>query len=143
YRFLNSHGAVLSPPKPNEVGELGADAELQLSLPRLPDKPQIGYVHENVNGATIVDEVISVPIFSTETGEVISALVIGFKPLEIAAKESNAGMKSGICLPSLLHLPSISDPARKFLGDEIAHSVAQADRGRNNFRVIVDGAPQL
>jgi signal transduction histidine kinase len=143
YRFLNSHGAVLPPPKPNEVGELGADAELQLSLPRLSDKPQIGYVHEIVNGATIVDEVISVPIFSTETGEVISALVIGFKPLEIAAKESNAGMKSGICLRNLLHLPSISGPARKFLGDEIAQSVAQADRGRNNFRVIVDGAPQL
>jgi signal transduction histidine kinase len=143
YRFLNSDGAVLPPPKPNEVGQLSTDAESQLSLLRLSNERQIGYVHETVNGATIVDEVIAVPIFSTETGDVISALVIGFEPLKIAAKESNVGMKSGIWLQHLLHLASISDPARKFLGDEIGHSVTQAEGGHNNFRVVVDSAPQL
>ena len=144
YRFLDSDGAVLPPPNPNDAGEVNADIEWQLSLPKLPVKQQIGYVHENGNGAAeIVDEVIAVPIFSTENGEVISALVIGFKPLEIAPKLSNTGMKSGIWLRSLLHLPSISPSARQFLGGEIAHAIAETDRGHNNFQVTVDGAPEL
>lgn len=144
YRFLNSDGAVLPPPNPNDAGKMNADIESQLILPKLPVKQQIGYVHENGHGtAEIVDEVIAVPIVSTENGEVISALVIGFKPLEIAPKQSKTGMKSGIWLRSHLHLPAISPSARKFLGDEIAHAIAQTDRGPNNFRATVDGAPQL
>ena len=144
YRFLSSTGAVLPPPKPDEVGKLTADTESQLSLPKLPEKQQIGYVHEKASGAIeTVDEVIAVPIFSTETGEVISALVIGFKPLEIVSKQANAGMRSGIWLRNFLHLSSISDPARKFLGDEITRAIAATEQGRNNFRVTVDGTPQL
>jgi len=141
YRFLNSDGAVLPPPNPNDAGEMTDDIERQLSLPKLPVKQQIGYVHEN-GTADVVDEVIAAPIFSTENGEVISTLVIGFKPLEIAAKQSN-GMKSGIWLRNRLHLPLISPPARKFLGGEIARAIAQTGPGRNNFRVTIDGAPQL
>ena len=141
YRFLNRDGAVLPPPNPDDAGKMNADIEWQLNLPKLPVKQQIGYVHEN-DTADVVDEVIAVPIFSTENGEVISTLVIGFKPLEIAAKQSN-GMKSGIWLRNRLHLPLISPPARKFLGGEIARAIAQTGPGRNNFRVTIDGAPQL
>src|ERR1700758_5483152 len=61
YRFLNSDGAVLPPPNPNDAGKMEADIEGQLSLPKLPVKQQIGYVHENGQGpAEIVDEVIAV-----------------------------------------------------------------------------------
>src|SRR6266404_6510551 len=47
YRFLNSDGAVLPPPNPKDAGEMKADIEWQLSLPKLPVKQQVGYVHEN------------------------------------------------------------------------------------------------
>ncbi len=84
YRFLDSAGAVIKPLNPYDVGELNGDTEAQLALSELPDKQQIGYVLENTQaGDRAIDEVIAVPIFSTDTGEVISALVIGFNPLEL------------------------------------------------------------
>src|SRR6201981_3482285 len=46
YRFLDGTGAVLRPPNPKEVGQLGRKAEAQLSLTKLPDTQQIGYVQQ-------------------------------------------------------------------------------------------------
>src|ERR1700704_4781424 len=94
YRFLNGSGAVLRPPNPKDFGELDAKAEAQLTLKKLPETQQIGYIRENPEGA--VDEGVAVPILSTDTGEVISAMVIGFKPLELASKRASTGMKSGL-----------------------------------------------
>src|SRR6184192_805056 len=93
YRFLDSKGAVIKPLNPSDVGELDAKTEAQLALDKLPDKQQIGYIQENTQaGDGSIVEVIAVPIFSTDTGDVISTLVIGFKPLELQAKDM--GMKS-------------------------------------------------
>jgi hypothetical protein len=77
YRFLDSQGAVIRPPNPYDVGGLDTTTEAQLALNKLPDTQQIGYIQKNAkaDGGT-VDEVIAVPIFSTYTGEVISALVV-------------------------------------------------------------------
>src|SRR5216110_1501340 len=95
YRFLDSTGAVIKPLNPYNVGELDAKTEAQLALDKLPDTQQIGYIQENTQaGGEGIDEVIAVPIFSTDTGDVISALVIGFEPLELEDKYT--GMKSGI-----------------------------------------------
>src|SRR5207247_11472661 len=74
YRFLDSTGAVIKPPNASDVGELDAKTETQLSLNRLPDTQQIGYVQSGGD----IHEVIAVPIFSTDTGDLVSALVIGF-----------------------------------------------------------------
>jgi signal transduction histidine kinase len=82
-----------------------------------------------------------VPIFSTDTGDVISALVIGFKPLELEDKYT--GMKSGIWTDGQLHLPSLPTSAQASLNQEITNAVGNADRAGSNFRVNVDGAPQL
>ena len=91
YRFLDSAGAVLTPPNPKEVGELSPQAEAKVALKKLPETQQTGYIQENSDaGSGTVDEVIVVPIFSTDTGDVISALVIGFKPLELEGKRKRA-----------------------------------------------------
>src|SRR5216117_2037780 len=96
-RFLDRAGAVLSPPNPKDVGVLSAKIEAQLAFKTLPNKQQIGYLTEDVDLADkSVDEVIAVPIFSTETGEVISALIVGFKPFEITSKRAGVEVKSGI-----------------------------------------------
>src|SRR5438876_6664660 len=44
YRFLDDTGAVIKPPNPSDVGELDAATEAQLSLRKLPDTRQIGYI---------------------------------------------------------------------------------------------------
>jgi len=144
YRFLDSAGAVIEPPNPYDVGELDAKTEAQLALSRLPDTQQIGYIRQNVKtrgGA--IDEVIAVPIFSTSTGDVISALVIGFKPLELEEKNPEVEMRSGVWLAGELHLPSLPKSAEASLNERIASAVANSNREQDNFRVNIDGAPHL
>ncbi len=144
YRFLDAAGAVLSPPNPKDVGQLSSWAETQLILKKLPEAQQIGYIRENAGSTDeTVDEVVAVPIFSTETGDVISALVVGFKAFELIGKSAGAGTKSGIWLNDQLHMPSLSKSAQAGLGSEIAKAVTNSASAQSNFTVTVNGAPQL
>src|SRR6266699_972553 len=144
YRFLDGAGAVLSPPNPRDVGPLGPEAETQLILKKLPETQQSGYIRENADADDeIVDEVVAVPIFSTETGDVISALVVGFKPFELIGKGAGAGTKSGIWLNGHLHLPALSKPAQAALGSEIAKAITNSASEQNNFTVTLNNAPEL
>ncbi len=144
YRFLDASGAVLSPPNPKDVGELSPQAEAQLGLKQLAETQQIGYAQEEVDAEDeIVDEIVAVPIFSTETGNVISALVVGFTPFELTGKGKGAGMESGIWVNGRLHLPSLSKAARSALGSDITKAVTNSTSAQNNLTVTVNGAPQL
>jgi signal transduction histidine kinase len=144
YRFLNGTGAILSPPSPKDIGDLSAAAEGQLAFKKLPEVTQIGYLPESGDVAReTVDEVMVVPIFSTETGDVISALVVGFEPFELAGQRIGAGMKSGIWLNGRLHLPALSKSAQAYLGGEITNTVTKSDRAQSNFTVSVNGTPHL
>ena len=143
-RFLDRAGAVLSPPDPKDLGALSAKTEAQLAFKTLPDKQQIGYLTEDVDLAgKTVDEVIAVPIFSSETGEVISALVVGFKPFEITSKRAGVEVKSGIWTAGQLHMPSLSKAAQIILGNKITNALSKADRVQNGFTVTVESVPQL
>src|SRR5436189_1302008 len=144
YRFLDGAGAVLSPPNPKDVGELDPRTEAQLGLKKLPDAQQIGYIRENSDAADeIVDQVVAVPIFSTETGDVISTLVVGFRPIELTGKGAGAGMKNGIWINGHLHLPLLSKSAQAALGREIAKALPNSASAQNNFTVTVNAAPHL
>jgi signal transduction histidine kinase len=113
-------------------------------LAKLPATQQIGYLQKKVGaGRGAVAEVLAVPIFSTDTGDVISALVVGFKPFQPKQTDAGAGMKSGIWVNGQLHLPSLPKSAERSLSEKIAKEVADSGRAESNFRVNVDGAPQL
>jgi signal transduction histidine kinase len=142
YRFLDSSGAMLPPPNSKDVGELSTEAEAQLSLKQLPDTQQIGYIRENADtGDETLHEIVAAPIFSTETGNVISALVVGFKPFGLSGK--GAAIRSGIFADSTLYLPSLSKEARTALDTEITKAIAKASSAQSNSVVTVNGAPQL
>ncbi len=144
YRFLDGTGAVLSPPNSKDVGELDPRTEAQLGFKKLPEAQQIGYIRENSDAAEeIVDQVVAVPIFSTETGDVISALVVGFRPIELTGKGAGAGMKNGIWINGHLHLPLLSKSAQAALGMEIAKALPNSASAQNNFTVTVNAAPHL
>jgi signal transduction histidine kinase len=137
YRFLDDTGAVISPPNPADVGELDPATEAQLSLKKLPDTQQIGYIQSG--GA--IHEVIAMPIFSTDTGELVSALVIGFKPLEFENKST--GMQSGVWVDGHLDLPALAQSAQRLLNEKITPALTDSGSQQNYFRVEVAGAPQL
>src|SRR5438876_2654254 len=144
YRFLDATGAILSPPNPQDVGELGAKVKAQLALKKLPETQQIGYVSEIADATDeTVDEVMVVPIFSTETGDVISAFVVGFKPFEVVSNGAGAGLKSGIWVNGRLHMPSLPKSTQLKIENDIAQAVSKADGAQNSFNVTVDGVPQL
>jgi signal transduction histidine kinase len=144
YRFLDESGVVLSPPNPKDVGELDRDAEGQLALGKLPQTLQSGYLSETAASVEKnVDEVMAVPIFSTETGDVISALVVGFKPFEVLGKRSGSGIKSGIWTNGFLYLAALSKSARAAIASEISDKVRSYGQAHNSFVTHVDGAPHL
>ena len=137
YRFLDSTGAVIKPPNASDVGELDAKTEAQLSLNRLPDTQQIGYVQSGGD----IHEVIAVPIFSTDTGDLVSALVIGFKPFQLEDKPT--GMQSGIWVGGNLHLAALPPSALSSLNEKITRAATDSESDQNYFRVEIGRAPQL
>src|SRR5207302_6313299 len=113
YRFLDRTGAVLPPPNQNDVGFLRPEEQSQLALKGLPEKSQIGYLLRMAGTENeLIDEIIALPITSTETNELIAALVVGFKPIEVAEKRAGGGMKSGVWLNGWLHLSALRESAR-------------------------------
>jgi signal transduction histidine kinase len=144
YRFLDRTGALLPPPHPADVGPLRADEEAQLSLKPLPQTAQIGYLLRGAgSGQETIDEIIGLPITSTETNEVIAALVIGFKPLEVAQKPGTDDMKSGIWLNGWLHLPALPELARTVLDQEMTRLLRQGDQAEHSSRIDISGEPYL
>jgi signal transduction histidine kinase len=140
YRFLDPSGRVISPPDAKDVGELPSAEESQLALGKLPDRAQTGYLLRAGGAAgETVDEVIAMPIVSTENSDVISAIVLGFEAPE-AARPTDAGIKSGIWLNGRLVLPALDASARDALGGEVARALA-ADPGEGSFDVSAGGSP--
>jgi signal transduction histidine kinase len=143
YRFLNNDGSVLPPPNSQDVGALSPETEAQLTLNKLPEIQQIGYVSNSESSDEAIDEVTAVPIFSTETGDVISALVLGFEPLEIVSEAGGTGIRSGVWTNGRLYLPAAEKSEQDSLATEITNALGKLQRVENNFRVTVSGAPHL
>jgi signal transduction histidine kinase len=139
YRFLDANGAIIEPPNPDEVGRLNAAEKSQIALRKLPQTQQIGYLNRSQSGNGTVEEVIALPIPSSETGEVISALLIGFKPAPI--QSTGTGMRSGIWVNGQLDLASLSKTATTTLISDLAS--AGQNPQQNNFTISLDGHPYL
>lgn len=141
YRFLDRSGALIAAPNPRATGALPAEAEAQLALPRLPDRPQIGYL--SVPSAGAVSEVIAMPIVSNETGEIISALVLGFEPFEFSAKGAAVGMKSGIWLQGRLHAADMPSEVAQAIRANFERIFAATRQRGAPVRLEAAGAPYL
>jgi signal transduction histidine kinase len=144
YRFLDRTGTLLPPPNPAEVGLLRADEEAQLVLKPLPQTAQIGYLLRG--GGTpeeTIDEIIALPITSTENSEVIAALVIGFKPLEVEQKRGADEMKSGVWLNGWLHLPTLQEFACAAVDKEMTRLLAEPNKAERSSHIDIEGAPHL
>lgn len=141
YRFLDRKGAVIRPPAERlakSAGVLSAAEEAQLALPAAPTRLQIGYIARDVatEGSTVA-EVIAMPIASSENGEVIGALVLGFRPLEIGGRQL-----SGIWLNGRLHTSSLDPAATRSVGAAM-EAAANAHRAETPTQLDIAGMPHL
>ena len=142
YRFLDSSGALLPPPHPEEVGALSPTVESGLRVPRLPESQQFGYIETGGGNLDGVDELVLAPIRSSETGEVISALVAGFKPLEPPTAK-NSSLTSGIWINGRLHMPALSGTAIQEIDSHLHKAITARTQVAGNFLVEVDGTRHL
>lgn len=144
YRFLDRTGAVISPPDPKEVGGLRAEEEAQLAFNGVPGEQQIGYLWRREEGAAeTIDQVIAAPIISTETGEIIAALVLGFKTAELEVGRIETGIKSGIWLNGRLHLPALAGDGQTVLDAEITRAIARSEGRESSLSVSIAGKAHL
>jgi signal transduction histidine kinase len=137
YRFLDSRGRVISPPDPKDVGELSPAEESALALPSLPDRPRTGYVLRSAGtDDEAVDEVIAMPIISSESGETISAVVVGFRPRALGVGGPDAWAQGGILVGRHLVFPTLPSAARAAVLDPLAAAAAApgGDHGGFEFR---------
>lgn len=143
YRFLDSRGRIIVPPT-NDAGDLLPNEQEQLAQGGVPQTMQTGYLprHEEADRPT-VDEMIAVPIRSTETNEVIAALVLGFKPVEVLAHDDTTGMKSGILVSEELHLPAFDRTAEERIAREVKQDVGKAGDEERSLETKIEGVPYL
>jgi signal transduction histidine kinase len=144
YRFLDGKGAVITPPNAKEVGELRPQEQAQLTLNAVPEDQQIGYLLRGADdGGETIDEVIAMPIISTETNRPISAIAVGFKPVQLGGQRAAASIKSGIWLKGRLHFSSFADSSQAAFGREVTRAMAPPDRAERSFTLEIMGAPHL
>jgi signal transduction histidine kinase len=145
YRFLDSQGRVIPAPDARDAGAMPAAEEVELSqpaAPALPEKIQTGYLPRSEPGSPdTLDEVIAVPIVSTETGRSIAALVLGFKPIQLNRPRTLGGMVSGIWTRDRLYLPESTASDSAAIGERLAHELAGPADPRHSFPVTLAGAP--
>jgi signal transduction histidine kinase len=139
YRFLDRSGAVIVPPATmGAAGTLAPDEEARLALSGLGDRPQVGYlVRRGPGESPVVSEIIAMPVFSFETGELLAALVLGFEPPEFGARDARAGLRRGIWLDGRLFGPAFPPEAATRLAREVDRAAVEP------VRLTLDGAPHL
>jgi signal transduction histidine kinase len=118
--------------------------QAQLALNRLPQTMQTGYLARgDESGSGGVDEMIAVPIRSTETNEVISALVLGFKPVETSVSDAPIEMSNGILVKGQLRLPGFGPAAEKQIGREVERAVSRSAGQEHSLHTKIGAIPHL
>ena len=143
YRFLDATGAVISPPNLEDVGALSPDEEAEIALHGTPQKQHVGYLIRRGDAVETLDEVIVKPILSSETGEVISAIVLGFKPAELGGDRLTSGIKSGIWLNGQVHLLALPSSVQTMLAQRVNRALATPGAQKSSLRVEIDHTPHL
>ena len=144
YRFLDRTGALIAPPNQADVGPLRPEEEAQLAFGGAPERQQLGYLLRRMeNGEAVVSELIAMPIVSNETGEVIAALVLGFRSATFENPDAESGIIRGLWVNGELHLQTVGSRERDALAGEIRRAMAAGQNGLGAIDRQVDGAPHL
>jgi signal transduction histidine kinase len=144
YRFLDGKGRAIAPPDAKDVGELKPAEESQLNLGSLPDMPQTGYILRDAGTEDeMIDEVIAMPIISTESGETIAAIVLGFKPPTLGGGSPDAWIQGGIWLGGHLELQAMPETSRAELASQVTRAIGTSDGDHGGFDFLAGDAPYL
>ena len=142
YRFLDRNGALISPGPARDAGSLSAEEEARLKLSQAPNRQQIGYLVRRERGQPDrISELIAMPILSSETGDVIAALVLGFKPVPLGHSAADREIRRGLWLDGRLYLPRLGPDEERVLAEDLAGAIANQDPREGNLRGTIGEAP--
>ncbi len=145
YRFLDREGRVIPPPNLAEVGGLEPDEEAQLKLPSLSTELQIGYMLRARRGGASepIDEVIAMPVFSSENGQVTAMLALGFSPVKLGLGKTATEIKSGVWTSGRMNLPALNEAEQIAVGRLVEKAVASSEPPERSREVEIGGVPHL
>ncbi len=140
YRFLDSKGKVIVPPAATPVGELASSDENRLNLPHLTKDLQVGYILGS--GTRGMIEILAMPIISTETGEPIGALCLGFEAAEFGRRHAGGDIRNGIWVSGSLLLPGLGKSDQDTLTREVNREIREG-ASDVSFQVPLGGTSHL
>ena len=144
YRFLDADGAVLPPGEAHSVGALMAGEEKQIELGKLPISDQTGYMLRKSDGEPDnVAEIIAVPVFSSESGEVISAVVLGFHRIRLSERHGREGIRRGVWLGGDLHFADLQGSSRETLVAHLEEAGEEVESGERGIETTIGDVPHL
>ncbi len=144
YRFLDAKGEAIRPPNARDVGDLSSADEAQLALHAAPAQPQTGYLRRTTaDDVHVLDEIAVTPIASSETGEPIAALVLGFEPVEFARAPADGSVLTGVWAGGELHVPRLTTEQRAALGVTLSQALGSGAETVGTISVETDGGPHL
>jgi signal transduction histidine kinase len=144
YRFLNGDGAVIPVPAGIDAGTLAPVDEAALSLPSVPIRQQLGYLLPTAGEPKEgVAEIITVPIFSTESGAAIATLVVGFGSPDLTTGGASAVVRRGISTRGILHLSGLSPGAASEVAERLRGASEANPEGEDREQIELGGAPHL
>ena len=109
----------------------------------MPPAPQTGYLVRRVENADVIAMTMATPIFSTESGEPIGALVLGFDHVDRIGAPAASGMKSGIWVDHRLYAPDLSATAAAEIARLLPAALGSNPAPSGPQRVHLDGVPHL
>ncbi|HRE83963.1 MAG TPA: HAMP domain-containing sensor histidine kinase [Opitutaceae bacterium] len=142
YRFLDRNGAVIRPAFSLDAGLLTAREESQLALPGPITSQHVGYLARDQDRGGVT-EVIAMPIFSTETGQSIASLVVGFKTTVLVGVEEGSATRRGLWVGGELFLPGSSVTEREELSRYLTQVTVSDDGRGKGLSTSVAGQPHL
>ncbi len=143
-RFIDRHDKVLAPPQSLKAEPSPAPTEKELAMAvSAVEKAPAFFAFSADGGRGRIDEIISTPILSTEDGDVIGTMLLGFMPAGVSKLFADTQTRSGIWMDGRLHLLSVGVETRSELGESIGRAVGGAGREEGSLTVAVGGAPHL
>lgn len=142
HRFLDREGRVISPQN-GIAGPLGRAEERRLERRPLPQATVIDYLitASDPPGRGELVEVVTTPVVSISSGEIIAALVLGFDPVDLDGGEAGAGCFSGVWLEQRLFATgtglSLPEALVRPLGEKL-----RLGRGGSGHFIVGEGRGQ-
>ena len=137
FRFLKADGALMQLEAANPE-----PWEMQLALPGgAPEEQQTGCaIVSTSDGREALCDIIATPIITTDHGDSIGAIVLGFNPPKPGTVPAAAHIESGLWLNGRLHLPGFAAPAMAELSAKLTRIVNERDAGEKSATVEINGA---